>query len=370
MSASDNYSFPQEPVRHRYPVSIRNAGLKTAAGLILKTLPYALTRFGILLAVSIAAILWATLAVGGGVWLADRVHGVVAMIWMVGHIAGATVLWRWVLRYALYIVKCGHIAVLTELIAHGKIRNGGEGQFTYGKRIVTERFKQVNVLFAVDVVVHGVVTSFNRTLNWVSDLIPVPGMNQLMAVVNAIVRAATTFIDETVFSYMLARGDENPWRGARDGVVYYGQNAKPILKTAIISVIIDKVSLVLVWIAALLPAIGLAYLFPPLRNGSVVLTVVAISALLAGCLRAAFLEPFLLTVVMSRFHTETAEQEISQEWALRLETAGGKFRQLTDKMGGWTRAEPVGQSEAGEPLMEGPSTASLNRREAPTSAAS
>jgi hypothetical protein len=57
--------------------------------------------------------------------------------------------------------------VLTELVTRGQIGNGAEGMFAYGKRIVTERFAQTNVLFAMDLLVEGVVRAFNaRSTGW------------------------------------------------------------------------------------------------------------------------------------------------------------------------------------------------------------
>ena len=56
------------------------------------------------------------------------------------------------------------------------------------------------------------VGAFIRMLDWLAHLLPVPGLPSLVGIVNAIVRAATTYIDETILSYNLARGDYNPWR--------------------------------------------------------------------------------------------------------------------------------------------------------------
>ena len=43
-----------------------------------------------------------------------------------------------------------------------------------------------------------------------------------------------------ILSYNLASGDADPWVGAREGMVYYAQNAVPILKTAIWIVILER----------------------------------------------------------------------------------------------------------------------------------
>ena len=54
-------------------------------------------------------------------------------------------------------------------------------------------------------------------------------------------RAATTYIDETIFSYNLARGDENPWRSLEGRADLLLPEQQEILKTAGWVVVLDKV---------------------------------------------------------------------------------------------------------------------------------
>lgn len=56
---------PDAAVRHHYPLAIRQASFGTALGLFLKTMPYALARFGVLVVVSLVTIVWALLTFGG-----------------------------------------------------------------------------------------------------------------------------------------------------------------------------------------------------------------------------------------------------------------------------------------------------------------
>ena len=318
-------------VRHHYPLAIRDASLGTAFRLFRQTLPYALARFGILVGLSLAAIVWAVATFGGGAWLGNHVHEVFGFGWIVAGCGVAGWLWMFIARYALYLIKCGHVAVLTELVVHGKIGHGAEGMFSYGKRVVRERFAQVNVLFAMDVLVDGVVRSFNRTLDWVANLLPVPGMQGLMNVVKAILFGAATYLDETIFSYLLARGETNPWRGGRDGLIYYCQNAKPVLKTAIWVVVLDKVLTVVLWGVMLLPALLVVQLIGGATAGAAIL----IAILFAANARSAFLEPLFLVMVMITFHVSVENQPINGEWDARLDALSGKFRKLKEKAAAW-----------------------------------
>ncbi len=330
---------PQPGVRHSYPLAIESADLGTALGLLLKTLPYALVRLGIHVGCTVGVVMAWVVAFGGAAFLGKHVAEAAGFIWLLLCAAAVGGVWRFFLRYFLYLAKCGHIAVLTELLTRGQVGNGSEGMFAYGRRIVTERFAEVNVLFAVDALVKGVVSAFNRTLDWVAQLLPLPGLDSLMQLVNAVVRAATTYIDETLFSYHLARGDENPWAAARDGLVYYGQNCREVLKTAVWVVVLDKVLTAVAWAVCLVPGFLLSTVVP----GKAAVFALVVGLLLALNFRSAFLKPLFLIMVMAKFHVSVRGQVIDPTWDARLQSATGKFGQIAENAKGWVSgARPSG----------------------------
>lgn len=339
---SPSHSHPDAQVRHSYPLAIKEAGFGTALSLLTRTMPYVIVRFGILLVFSFVTIVWLILTFGGAAFLGGTVHPWLGVAWMVAGLGAYGYVWWFVVRYALYLIQAGHIAVLTELITIGSIGAGSEGMFAYGKRIVTERFGQVNVLFALYLLIKGVVHAFNRTLGWISGLIPIPGLQSVVGIVNAIVRAATSYIDETIFSYNLARGDENAWRSSKDALIYYCQNSKDILKTAIWVVVLDKVLTAVVWVVMLLPAFLLLAVLPPSWAPGGLIGGLVIAALLASNVRQAFLKPIFLTMVMTKFHVVVCNQAIDLEWDQRLTSVSRKFGEIKDKANaGWSPAPPV-----------------------------
>jgi hypothetical protein len=327
------YSHPNADVRHSYPLTITSAGVGESLKLLLQTLPFLLVRFGILCALTVASLLYLAVLLGGAVLL-SKAAAALAWIWVIGLLAVGGSLWRFVVRYMLYLIKLGHIAVLTELLTTGHIANGTLGMFEYGKRVVTERFGEVNAMFALDLLISGIVGAFNRTLNWVANLLPIPGLHSMMGVVNAVLRASTTYIDETVFSYNLARGDENVFRSSKDGLIYYAQNAKEVLKTGIWVVVLDYVLTGAIWIVMLLPGFALSYVMPG-NAGGVVMIVVAV--LFAGSVRSAFLKPLFLVMVMVKFHAAVRNQPINLEWDQRLGSASRKFEELKQQAEAWVR---------------------------------
>jgi hypothetical protein len=312
----------------QYPLAIRDSSLSSAFVLLVRSLPYALARFGVLLASSIACIIWIVITIGGAVWLGDHIAKAFGWVWFIGCAAAAGWLWTTLLRYVLHLLECGHVAVLTELIVHGSVGNGQESMIAYGKRIVTERFGEINALFAMNLAVRGILTAFHNTLDWIAGALPIPGLESLTSLATAILRAATRYMDKVIFSYNLARGGENPWQGARDGIVYYCQNAKPILKTSIWIVALEMALSVGLWLLLLVPAAGITVLLPSSVREMGGLVTVLIAILLALTARAAFVKPLFLIMIMTRFHALIEHQPIDAALVAEFDQLSGKFRDL------------------------------------------
>ena len=132
-------------------------------------------RFAVLLAFSVACIVWIVITIGGSVWAAAHIAGVFGFAWFVSCAIVAGWFWTAILRYLLHLIECGHVAVLTELIVHGRVGNGTESMFAYGKRVVTDKFGQVNVLFAMNLLVRGVVNAVHNTIEGIGHMLADPG---------------------------------------------------------------------------------------------------------------------------------------------------------------------------------------------------
>jgi hypothetical protein len=290
----------------------------------------------VLVGVSVISIVWFGVTFGGAGFLGERIHPWVGYGWLFSGLGIYGWLWAFVVRYALYLIKCGHIAVLTELITTSAISNGSESMFSYGKRIVTERFAEVNVLFALDALVEGVVGAFNKTLDWVTSFLPIPGLHVIANLAGAIIRAATTYIDETIFSYNIARGEDNPWRGGRDGLVYYCQNSKEILKTAVVCIIADYVLTAIAWLLMFAPAALMVTVMPVLGGWSFL-----VALLFAINFRQAVLKPLFLIMIMIKFHVSVKEQSINEEWDQRLASLSPKFEKIKSKMASYVPSSMI-----------------------------
>jgi len=323
--------LPAEHIPHNYPLAVRSSGLMTAIGLLVRSLPYALMRFAVLLTFSLGCIVWMVITFGGAAWTGAHIAGVVGLTWFVSCAAVAGWFWTAILRYALHLIECGHVAVLTDLIVRGQVGNGSESMFAYGKRVVTERFGQVNALFALNLLVRGVVNAVHSTIEGVGHLLPIAGVDSIANAISAILRAATRYMDKVIFSYNLATGGTNPWRGAQDGLVYYAQNAKPIVKQAVWIVVLDYALGAVLWLVLLIPAAALVAVLPASvrEAGGVVTMLVAVLFALAS--RGAFLKPVFLIMIMTRFHALIEHEAINDEWVARLDQLSTRFRELGEK---------------------------------------
>lgn len=336
---SGHYSHPDQGIRHSYPVLPSSFGFSAAAGLMMKTAPFVGARLAILIGLSTLGLIYSIIVITGFVFFANR-SPIVGWGWLIVTLGAFGWLWRGLVRYFLYLLKAGQIAVLTELITTGQVAHGSMGMFAYGKGVVRERFGEVNVLFAMDLLIDGVVRAFNRTLDWIGSLLPIPGLDSILGPVKAVISASTTYIDETIFSYNLARGDANAFRSSKDALIYYAQNSKEVLKTGVWVVILEKVLSFLVFLLVFVPALGVAYMLPASIGSWPVIIALVAGFLFAADVQQAILRPLFLTMILLKFHSVVRGQPINLEWDQRLEGISDKFRQLKTQAEGWVAGTP------------------------------
>ena len=339
-ATDEGHSHPDRPVRHTYPVAQTAFGFGGALQLLGKTMPYLAARLATLMLLSTVGLVYWVVAIAGFLFLGHKAV-ILAWAWLVVAAVAAGFVWRVVVRYFLYLLKMGHIAVLTDLITKGRVGNGNEGMFAYGKRIVVARFGEIAGLFGVHVLIDGVVGVFNRSLDWVSEIVPIPGLNSVVALVKAVLRAATRTIAETVFSYNVARGDANVFRSSKDGLVYYAQNSREILKTSLLVVVLERVLWFAVFVVVFVPSLLVAYSLPTAWGGWLPVTAVVAGLLYAGNVRDAILRPLFLTMVMLKFHKTIQGQPINAEWDQRLASISRGFQELAQKAVGLAAAAPA-----------------------------
>ncbi len=290
--------------------------------ILMKTLPYVMVRMGIYGLIGIVAAIYL-----GLLWLmAKAFGGVGALLFLIG-LGVLFGLLKLIQRYVLYLIKAGHIAVITEFIHQGKLPEH-RGQIEYGKQAVTDLFKEVSVLFAVDQLVSGTIKAFNRMAVRIADILPIPGVESLAKFAGMIVNYAVTYVDESILSFNLARKDKNIWESAKTGIVLYAQNWKPILTNAVGLAIINIVGLVVCVVIMLIPFGILAAIT---TNETLKMFWLFLAITLGYGLKLSFINPFCLISTMITYNRAIEGQEPNIEWENKLEQVSEKFKELKAK---------------------------------------
>lgn len=307
-----------------------------ALGLMRRTAPFVLFRVVVYFGITVALILATGTGAGLG-WgignfgdeefrLSSTFYGGIGGF---GITAGVIFFFR---DYLLYVVKAGHIAVMVELMEGGTIP-GGKGQIDYAATVVKARFGQASLLFALDQVIKGVIAAVTGLVQGI--LAFVPGMDRIMGVVRAYLRLAVGLVDEVILAHAIRTKAENPWDSAREALVLYGQNARPMLVNAAwLTAIVYGLSFV-VFLVMLAPAAAVVWLLPGAWSaGGLVFALV-----FAWAVKAALIEPFAIACMLQVFFKVTKGQTPDPEWEARLSKVSDKFRSMGQRASSWVGAK-------------------------------
>ena len=148
-----------------------NLHLGHAFRIVLQTLPYLYYRaliYGALCGIAALALLILAII--------SRLFGGGAALVLFLICAGVGTLgFRLLQEYILYLLRAGHVAVITEII-EGKALPKGSNQTQWGKDKVLAHFKEISVLALVDQLIKGIIGAVNRVLFNVMTILPIPGM--------------------------------------------------------------------------------------------------------------------------------------------------------------------------------------------------
>jgi len=246
-------------------------------------------------------------------------------------------------EYILYLVKAAHIAVLVEVL-DGKSIPIGQSQVKYGATFVQTHFGEASVLFGVDQIIKGVIRAIFGIINFFTSFLPIPALQQMIRLIEAVIRMSLTYVDEVILAYLIRTRTTNPWETAKDGLILYAQNYKHILKNAIwLSVFLWGLTIVL-FIFLLGPAAAIIALVP--GHTALGLWVMALAFIFAWSIKAAVLEPLAIASLMQVYFKTIEGQKPDPEWDARLSGASKKFRDLADKAGKWVHGPATPEAGA------------------------
>lgn len=232
--------------------------------------------------------------------------------------------------YLLYLVKAGHIAVMVELLEGGTIPEG-RGQIEHAQKVVSERFGESSALFALDQLIKGVVGAITGLVQGLLSILPIPGLQNIMGAVRAYLRVAVGLVDEVILAHGIRTRAENPWDSAREALVLYAQNARPMLVNAAWLALISYALAFVVFLVMLAPAAAVVYIIP----GSWSAGGLVFALIFAWAVKAALIEPFAIACLLQVFFKVTEGQEPNPEWEARLLGASDKFKALGERAMAW-----------------------------------
>jgi hypothetical protein len=302
--------------------------------LMRKTAPFILFRMAVYFGIAAAYVV--VTGTGAGIGWAVGIFGTddfqsSAAMWGGGLGFAATAGVIYFLReYILYMVKAGHIAVMVESL-EGRELPAGKGQISYAQAMVKERFVQSSVLFGIDQLVKGVVRAITGLIEGIASLLPIPGLDKIMSIVRAFLRVAVGLIDEVILAQIFRTRSENPWETARDAVVLYGQNARPMLINAAWITVISYALAFVVFLVMLAPAGAIVYLIP----GAISAGGLVFAILFAWAAKVALIEPFAIACLLQAYFKVTEGQTPDPEWVGRIDRASAKFGKLAKQAASW-----------------------------------
>ncbi|MEX0344887.1 MAG: hypothetical protein AB3N20_08195 [Rhizobiaceae bacterium] len=308
-----------------------NFSLGTTVSLLARTWPFLALRFVVFggIAILFLAVTGSGALIGYGVGSGfyDEASGYQFGIYgTIGGFVLSGLIFRLIRQYILYMVKAAHIAVMMKLI-DGDPLPEGTGQVAYGRQVVTERFAEANVLFALDLLIKGVVKTIGKIISGVGAFIPIPGLQQIIGIINAVIETSVTFVDEIILAYNVRNDSENPWQSSRHALVLYAQNGKTMIKNAAwLTFFLFAIS-VLIFLILVGP---LAAMFAATPGTNIAYGIIA-AVVFAIFVKETLIEPFAVAALM-QVYFETIEGQVPDpEWDAKLAGMSSKFRELKDR---------------------------------------
>jgi len=307
-------------------------------GILARTMPFILMRMAIYFVITLAFILASGTGAGIGYGVGSlsdspESFAIWGGIFGMGFVGVAV---YWAREWLLYMVKAAHIAVIVRLI-DGEALPDGKGQVAYGREIVTARFSEANMLFALDQLIKGVIAAITGLIGGIAAFLPIPGLDGIARFANTVIRLSLTYVDEIILGYNIRTNSDNVWESSRRGLVLYAQNGMRMVKNAVWLSVFLWILSILVFVLALAPAAAILYAFP----GEIAGLSFVVAIVFAWAFKAAVLEPFAIAALMAVYFDTIRGQVPDPEWDAKLVGASQKFRSLAENARGAFGGRPV-----------------------------
>ena len=290
-----------------------------------KTMPFVWAKLllGILTIVVSAVILAILLGIA---WLfkSEGVGLVLIIVWI-----SLTGIIRFVINHYIgFLIKAGHIAVITEAVTTGKVP---KNQVAYGKERVKERFVTANVYFLIDKLVGAAVRQIQRGIGKITGMMSsIPGMGAVTSLAKFYVSISLGYIDECCLGYTFYKRNQSAFKSAADGVVIYSQNIKTLLASAAKTMLIVVFGLAGITLTLFL-ILGLAIRFLHLSGwigNHIGFIGFLIAVIIAFTIKYAFMDSYILIRTMVTYMSVAPKTALRVDLYGKLCNISSKFKEL------------------------------------------
>lgn len=298
-----------------------------------QTMPYILARFALALVFTffsgILLIICLKQESGLGVTLAQYVESMinedlgedgplvtVLSFWLTG-----TIILHYILaRYVGYLLKAGHIAVISEALVKGAVP---ENQLAFGKHAVLERFGTTHAYLALDILLDGAVGQLCKAVSKAGDAFEaIPGVSAISGVVQLFLRIALGHVDECCLALTFHRKSDNAFKDAADSVVLYFQNWQSLLKNAGVATL---VCCVLYGVLGVLSLIIFVCLMDVEETG---LLAAFIGTFFFLAVKNSFIDSWVMITMVTGFFEKSKDAEPAVDLYGKLAGLSDKFKDL------------------------------------------
>ena len=286
-----------------------------------KTMKFVWLKLGIGALITVASVVLLAIVLGIGSLFDDAgVMIFLGCLW----IGGTAGIYHLVMRYAGYIIKAAHIAVITQAVTTGSVP---ENMVEVGKDMVKERFGATNVYFVLDSLISGAVKQLQNVVGKIDNVFGnIPGVSAIVSFVQIFIGIALGYIDECCLGYTFYKKDEGAFKAGCDGVAVYFQNAKHLLKSAAVTTLIVMGGTFLAWVIPFAIAFAIC---GALDVSAFFAFVLALSVALV--LKSAFIDSFMLVKTMVSYMQVAPSTEVTFDIYGKLCKISSKFNSLFNK---------------------------------------
>ncbi|MDO5564610.1 MAG: hypothetical protein Q4F88_05215 [Eubacteriales bacterium] len=230
-------------------------------------------------------------------------------------------------HYIGYIIKAGHIAIISKAVYEGSIPNNS---IPYAKQIIKKRFVLTNVYFAIDRLIKGAVSQIQRLTSHLDDLGNiVPGMSIITSILDIFIGLVLNYVDDCCLGYAFMKEEEDAFKASLDGVVLYFQNWKELLKN---SAKITITLILLVILLCIIPIFLCILVFSFINDSEIMLYIgIACGFLIALIFKFAFIDPYILIKIMTNYMSYAKDASVQIDLYEKLSNQSKSFKKLAKK---------------------------------------